>query len=375
MSAEKTARENERKSAIVARHRAKQEAEEKELADRRSNAKHEKANGAGEQGAAKDAEKQGAKDVEKASDEKTASKAGKAAAGASVGAAAAPKLEKAGRCYPVSGIDNLALLMEGDSYQTTCFSVYMFRSELDTETLHRFFEKLTSSYPKYRYVVELNPAAASKKEKVRKAALKKGEPVPHHEPSEEDRRGRRTGYSKTLKAGGFYRPARWRYADDFRFTDNIVELDGCPGGGKDENALFDLAGGFLSEHFDYSKPLWKAMCVRGIDTSEGAKSALMIKVHHALSDGQGMIMSYHTALTALEHDAAIEDVQAQVDVRTKKGEQKKPGQRNVQPTIWGTTKVSSGGSTTACMRAPTDCTCTARLPHRPRPLHSTPQGL
>lgn len=245
-----------------------------------------------------------------------------------------PVYEKRGRCFPVTGVDNLALLMEGDTYQTTCFSVYLFQSELDSETLYKFFRKLVAWYPKYHYVVELSPSEASKKEK----QLKKngGEPTPQ-KATEEEKRGRRTRYSKTLKAGGWFRPARWRYADTFTVEDNIIELNQPPNG-TDDDALHQLAGEFLSEHFDYSKPLWKALCVRGLNTSKGAKSALMIKVHHALSDGQGMIMSYHTALSALETDAKIEEVQAQVDIRSKKGEQKKPGQRNIHPTVWGTTK-------------------------------------
>jgi hypothetical protein len=232
--------------------------------------------------------------------------------------------------------------MEGDSYQTTCFSVYMFRTELDSETVDRFFDKLTSSYPKYRYVVELSPGEASKKEKARKAAAKKGDIIGKKDATAQEKAGRRTKYSKTLKAGGFFRTARWRYDETFHYRDNIVELDECPGG-KDDKALFDLAGDFLGKHFDYSKPLWKALVVRGLDTSEGAKSALMIGVHHALSDGQGLIMSYGSALAALENDIPIETAQAHADSRSKSGEQKKPGQRNIHPTLWGTTKVSLTG--------------------------------
>ncbi|UZJ53067.1 hypothetical protein CBS101457_002387 [Exobasidium rhododendri] len=378
-AARKLARENERKSAIVERQRAKEEAAaerrriEKVVAEaREEELRKEKAllaegqiNGGGEEGlidekqvvdhpakigksGATVAEEEKPKRVKSSKTTKaptTSKDAEKAAVGVSaVGAAEAlasrkePKLEKKGRSYPVSGIDNLALLMEGDKYQTTCFSVYMFRTELDSETLTKFFDKLTSSYPKYNYVVELDPSIANKKEKARKSAARKGEAISAQEPSERDRLGRRTRYSHTLKAGGLYRPAQWRYDENFHFQDNITELEECPDGGKDEKALFDLAGTFLSEHFDYSKPLWKALCVRGLDTSEGAKSALMIKVHHALSDGQGMIMSYHTALAAMEHGVPIEGIQAQVDSRTKSGEQKKPGQRNIRPTIWGTTK-------------------------------------
>lgn len=246
-----------------------------------------------------------------------------------------PKVLSKGHCYPMEGIDNLTLLLEGDHYQTTCYSMYLFKTELDEKTLIKFFNKLVSWYPKFRYIAELSPQEASKKEKARKSGkpLQQGTDI-----SLDAKEGRRTKYSKTLKAGGWLRPARWRYDEDFDVRSNIIEMnDGCPEG-KDEAALFGLAGEFLSQHFDFTKPLWKALCVRGLDTKEGAKSALMIKVHHALSDGQGMIMSYHTALAALEQDAPIEEVQKTVDVRSKKGEQKKPGQRNVKPTLWGTTK-------------------------------------
>lgn len=267
-----------------------------------------------------------------------------AAAGAGVGAAAVHSdqtqqmLDRKGRMYPVTGIDNLALLMENDTYQTTCFSIYLFKTELDSETLTSFFEHLADSYPKYRYKVELSPSEAAKKEK----AHKKGEA--EKKPTEADQQGRRTRYTKTIKAGGWFRPARWRFADGFDVRDNIVELDENPKGSGDK-ALFDLAGQFLSEHFDYSRPLWKALCVRGLDTSEGAKSALMIKVHHCVSDGQGMIMSYHAALGAMDSGKSIEEIQRGVDRKTGSGEQKKPGQRNIKPTLWGTTKVGQKNKT------------------------------
>jgi hypothetical protein len=335
------------------RQKEQQERRKKEADERRQRQKAED-----EKKAAEQAEKQRAADDvqnEKSSHATAHSPAETAVAGGTAAASTTPVkkpvrsgsdptepvYQKKGRCYPVTGIDNLALLMEDDSYQTTCFSTYLFKTEIDSETIHRFFRKLVSWYPKYHYVVELSAQEAAKKEKARKQAIAKGgEPPRTSETTEEDRRGRRTRYSKSLKAGGWYRPARWRYADGFEVDDNIVELDSVPAkyNGDGDEALYAIAGDFLSEHFDYSKPLWKALCVRGLNTSKGAKSALMIKVHHALSDGQGMIMSYHTALAALEQDAPIEEVQKHVDMRSKKGEQKKPGQRNIQPTLWGTTK-------------------------------------
>lgn len=253
------------------------------------------------------------------------------------GSSAAPNLDKKGRVYPLTGIDNLALLMENDRYSTVCYSMYLFRTALDDDTIYRFFERLATSYPKFGYRVELDPRRAGREEKARRSAERKGEAPPKRNITEEDRRGRRTRFSHSIKAGSLFRPARWVYADDFHVRDNIEIVEQCPDGG-DEAALFAVAGKFLSRHFDYSKPLWEALAVRGLNTAEGAQSALIVKVHHAVSDGQGMIMSYHTALGSLASDRPVADIQAQFDRKTNSGEQKKPGQRNIKPTLWGTTK-------------------------------------
>lgn len=268
--------------------------------------------------------------------------AGAAGAGAAAaGASRRPddlKLEKKGRVYPLTGIDNVALLMEDDGYQTACFSVYLFKTKLDYDTVVDFFERLTDAYPKYRYVCELDPSAAAKKDK----AAQKGEPP---EPRGVDP-GRKTKYSKSLKAGSPFRPARWRIDETFKLTDNIrtVRAD-SPG---DDQSLFDICGQCLSEHFDFNKPLWEAVLVHGLHTSEGARSALMIKIHHAFSDGQGMIQSYHSAIEAMQTGVSVANKQAEIDNKVAaassrakdsekhQSEQKNIGSRNVKPSVGST---------------------------------------
>ncbi|KIS70808.1 uncharacterized protein UMAG_01959 [Mycosarcoma maydis] len=230
--------------------------------------------------------------------------------------------------YPMTGIDNLALLMEDDSYTTSCFSIYMFRSVLDLETVDNFFEVLAETYPKYRYVVDLDPKLSKKLEKETLRAPP-GTPSPRREFDA----GRRTNYAKGLKAGSLFRPARWRYVPDFEIKDNIEHVAQCPDGG-DDKALNKLAGQFLGRHFDYSKPIWEALVVNGLNTSDGGRSALMIKIHHCFSDGQGMIQSYHAALGALAQGIGIRDIQKKVDSNTS--ENKRPGQREDRPSMWGT---------------------------------------
>lgn len=230
--------------------------------------------------------------------------------------------------YPMTGIDNLALLMEDDSYTTSCFSIYMFKTELDIETVQNFFEVLAETYPKYRYVVDLDPKLSKKKEK----ETLRGQPGTSPQRGEFDP-GRRTRYGKGLKAGSLFSPARWRYVPDFDIKENIEHVAQCPDGG-DDRALNKLAGHFLGRHYDYSKPIWEAMVVNGLNTSDGGRSALMIKIHHCFSDGQGMIQSYHAALGALEQGIGIRDIQRKVDSNTSQN--KRPGQRQETPTAWGT---------------------------------------
>ncbi|KAJ1028409.1 hypothetical protein NDA16_001576 [Ustilago loliicola] len=230
--------------------------------------------------------------------------------------------------YPMTGIDNLALLMEDDSYTTSCFSIYMFKSELDLETVENFFEVLSETYPKYRYVVDLDPKLSKKLEK----QTLRGQPGTSP-PRRDFDAGRRTRYGKGLKACSLFSPARWRYVPDFDIKENIQHVAQCPDGG-DDAALNALAGHFHGCHYDYSKPIWEAMVVNGLNTSDGGRSTLMIKIHHCFSDGQGMIQSYHAALGALEQGIGIRDIQKKVDSNTSQN--KRPGQREDKPTAWGT---------------------------------------
>lgn len=257
-------------------------------------------------------------------------------------------VDKKGRVYSLTGIDNLALLMEDDGYQTACYSMYLFKTELDYETVVQFFQQLAQAYPKYRYVVELDPSVAKKKDKAALRGIQSTSEDPKFDP------GRKTLYSKTLAAGSHLRPAKWRLDETFDIEENIQVVK-APGDGTDED-LFELCGQVLGTHFDYSKPLWEAVLVHGLNTSEGARSGLMIKIHHAFSDGQGMIQSYHSALEAMSKGKSIGAQQDEIDRNALQGaqakknaekrpggkeeEQKKVGSRGVKPTMLGTVSHS-----------------------------------
>ena len=252
---------------------------------------------------------------------------------------------KQGRMYPFTGIDNLGLLMEDDTYQPVCFSIYLFKTTLDYRTVREFFEVLLQLYPKYRYLVDFDPYSASgrdKKKRKEQERLSKASPEEQEAYRQEVQeaakvgrlpfnKGPRMWYSKSLKAGSWLRPAQWRIDDDFHVSENINVMS-C-GGTGDDAQLFRIAGRFLSRHFDFNKPVWEALLVQGLNTSEGGKSALMIKIHHSFSDGQGMIQSYHAALTALDKGMGIKEVQQWVDIAKSK---EKAGKEIIKPTLMGT---------------------------------------
>lgn len=256
---------------------------------------------------------------------------------------------KEGRMFPFTGIDNLGLLMEDDSYQPVCFSIYLFKTTLDYRTVREFFEVLAQLYPKYRYVVDFQPYSALRrdreKRKEQEALANAPEEVreAHRREMEEATRvgrlpfnpGPHTMYSKSLKAGSWMRPAKWRIDDDFHISENINVMS-CQGTGDDAQ-LYRIAGRFLSRHFNYNKPVWEALLIQGLNTAEGAKSALMIKIHHSFSDGQGMIQSYHAALTAMDKGMGIKEVQQWVDIAKKK---EKAGKTEIRPTLLGTASHS-----------------------------------
>ncbi|WFC98184.1 hypothetical protein MYAM1_000908 [Malassezia yamatoensis] len=250
-----------------------------------------------------------------------------------------------GRRFPMTGIDNLGLLMEDESYQPACFSIYMFKTKLDYRTVRNFFEVLLQLYPKYRYVIDFQPYSAARRDRNKRKELQRLEKASDQEKEayrqevEEAKkagrqpfnRGPHTWYARSLKAGSWFRPAQWRIDDDFHVSENINVMS-C-GGTGDDAQLHRIAGRFLSRHFDFNKPVWEALLVQGLNTSEGAKSALMIKIHHSFSDGQGMIQSYHAALTALDKGMGIKEVQQWVDIAKSK---ERAGKEKIKPTIGGT---------------------------------------
>jgi diacylglycerol O-acyltransferase / wax synthase len=75
---------------------------------------------------------------------------------------------------------------------------------------------------------------------------------------------------------------RWTYDPDFDLNWHLRRITAPPPGTRD--AVLELARRAAMAAFDRARPLWEATLVEGI---KGGEAALVIKLHHSLSDGVG----------------------------------------------------------------------------------------
>ena len=75
---------------------------------------------------------------------------------------------------------------------------------------------------------------------------------------------------------------RWTYDPDFDLSWHLSRVTAPPPGTRD--AVLEFARRAAMAAFDRARPLWEVTLVEGI---EGGEAALVIKLHHSLSDGVG----------------------------------------------------------------------------------------
>ena len=81
-------------------------------------------------------------------------------------------------------------------------------------------------------------------------------------------------------------PPRWEVDPEFDL-DNHLRVVECPGDGTLRDAL-DLAAPFNAAPFDKERPLFDMLLIQGIDGDKD-KTGLVMKAHHAIADGMGML--------------------------------------------------------------------------------------
>ena len=92
-------------------------------------------------------------------------------------------------------------------------------------------------------------------------------------------------------------PPRWVVDPGFDLRYH-VRWTTAPGGGTLREVL-DMAEPLAMQSFDRARPLWEFTVVEGV---EGGRSALIMKIHHSITDGVGAVKLY-MHLVDLERDA------------------------------------------------------------------------
>jgi WS/DGAT/MGAT family acyltransferase len=89
---------------------------------------------------------------------------------------------------------------------------------------------------------------------------------------------------RVVSALGRLAPPEWQDDPDFDLDFHLRRI-ALPAPGS-ERQLFDLAALIVQDPFDRTRPLWEFMVVDGL---QGGRSALVQKMHHAITDGEGGI--------------------------------------------------------------------------------------
>jgi diacylglycerol O-acyltransferase len=91
-------------------------------------------------------------------------------------------------------------------------------------------------------------------------------------------------HQKVVPALGRLAPPEWRDDPDFDLSYHLrSQALSAPGSMRQ---LLDLAARIANDPFDRTRPLWEFVVVEGL---EGGRAAMIQKLHHAVTDGQGGI--------------------------------------------------------------------------------------
>lgn len=98
-------------------------------------------------------------------------------------------------------------------------------------------------------------------------------------------------------------PPRWEEDPDFDLEYHVRWLR-APGGGT-MRALLDLAQPMAMQSFDKARPLWEMAVVEGL---EDGRAGIILKLHHALSDGVGLVRMTTTLIDHERKQLTLDDV-------------------------------------------------------------------
>lgn len=89
---------------------------------------------------------------------------------------------------------------------------------------------------------------------------------------------------RVVPSPGRIAPPEWRFDADFDLDHHLRWVD--LGGDATERDLYDLVATLSRQPFDRSKPLWEFVVIEGL---EGGRAAMLQRLHHTITDGEGGI--------------------------------------------------------------------------------------
>jgi hypothetical protein len=157
--------------------------------------------------------------------------------------------------HSISGMDNLWPPITGgpNDFNPVCSGIFTFKDEISNESLTRSWHEMISRFPRYR--------------------------------------------QKLVGINSSWHPARFVDDEDFDVKNHIL-VEKFPDGQNGKRELEEEMAAFITKTWDYNKPLWEVKILHNYDDGTGAKSAMLSRMHHTLSDGQGLVASQLTTTSA-----------------------------------------------------------------------------
>src|SRR5690242_6643104 len=91
-------------------------------------------------------------------------------------------------------------------------------------------------------------------------------------------------HQRVVPALGRFAPPEWHDDPDFDIDFHLRHV-ALPAPGTDRQ-LLDLASQIVQDPFDRTRPLWEFVLIDGL---EGGRAAMVQKMHHTITDGEGGI--------------------------------------------------------------------------------------
>ncbi|KAL0483539.1 diacylglycerol O-acyltransferase [Acrasis kona] len=151
----------------------------------------------------------------------------------------------------LSGMDNMWFIMEDlVDFNPACAGTYTFRGEVDIKKVEEQMHRQIARFPRYR--------------------------------------------KKLANLQNTWSGASFVDDPDFHVMKHLSSVrlkskNGSDYVGRDE--LEEFVGHFVAEPWDFGRPLWQTVIIENYRDETGALSAMVTKGHHALTDGQGFVMS------------------------------------------------------------------------------------